>query len=57
LLAGDGKRNFKLLSSSQTGIHIKGQVRDAIQIDAGESRRSIILARNNATLLFLGIKK
>ena len=57
LLKGDGKRNFQPLSSLQTGIHITGQVRDAIQIDVGRNKRSIILARNNATLLCLGIKK
>jgi len=45
------------LSFLKTGIHIKGQVRDAIEIDGGQNGLSIILARNNATLLYLGIKK
>jgi len=57
LLKGDGKKNFQPLSFLQTGIHIKGQVRDAIKIDGGQNGQSIILARNNATLLYLGIKK
>jgi len=57
LLKGDGKKNFQPLSFLQTGIHIKGQVRDAIKVDGGQTGQSIILARNNATLLYLGIKK
>ena len=57
LLKGDGKKNFQPLSFLKTGIHIKGQVRDAIEIDGGQNGQSIILARNNATLLYLGIKK
>jgi hypothetical protein len=57
LLKGDGMRNFQPLSYSQTGIHIKGQVRDAVNITAGVNKQAIILARNNSTLLYLEMKK
>ena len=57
LLKGDGKRNFRPLTLLQTGIHIKGQVRDAVKIDLDGDKQVILLARNNASLLYLEIKK
>ena len=57
LLKGDGKRNFQVLSYSQTGIHIKGQVRGAVSISTGVNKQGIILGRNNSTLLYLEMKK
>ena len=57
LLKGDGRRNFRPLTSLQTGIHIKGQVRDAVKIDIDGDKQAILLAGNNASLLYLGIKK
>jgi len=45
------------LSSFQTGVRIKGQVRDAITISTGVNKQVVILARNNSPLLYLELKK
>ena len=57
LLKGDSKRNFQALPYSKTGIHVKGQVRDAVSINTGVNKQAIILGRNNSTLLYLEMKK
>jgi enediyne biosynthesis protein E4 len=57
VLKGNGKRDFYPLSSLETGVHIKGQVRDAVTISTGVNKQTIILARNNSSLLYLELKK
>jgi len=57
VLKGDGKRNFYPLSSLETGVHMKGQVRDAATIKVGVNKQAIVLARNNSSLLYLKLKK
>jgi hypothetical protein len=50
ILTGDGGGNFLAASTAETGINIKGQVRDAQFINT-KSGNHIILARNNEPLL------
>ncbi|HYF70280.1 MAG TPA: VCBS repeat-containing protein [Ohtaekwangia sp.] len=52
ILKGDGKGNFYHLPSIETGIYIKGEVRDIKQIKAG-SDNIIIIGRNNAPVIVL----
>jgi hypothetical protein len=49
-LKGDGKGNFKSVSSKESGIKMDGQVRDIVylQTDQGEL---ILAARNNDSIL------
>ena len=48
LLLGDGKGEFKALRTKQSGIDIKGQVRDIVSFNGG---KTLLVARNNAELL------
>ena len=46
LLKGDGKGNFKSLLSTESGIHIDGEVRDIVTVDTRRGKM-IIFSRNN----------
>ncbi|MES1217141.1 MAG: VCBS repeat-containing protein, partial [Bacteroidota bacterium] len=47
-LKGDGKGNFVTVNEKQSGILVKGQVRDIIELKAGKKTLTIF-ARNNAS--------
>jgi enediyne biosynthesis protein E4 len=47
LLKGDGKGNFTAVPVQQTGINIRGAVRDMMLIQAG-SKQVLVAAKNNA---------
>ncbi|MBX2815504.1 MAG: VCBS repeat-containing protein [Saprospiraceae bacterium] len=49
-LQGKGGRHFEYLPSAQSGIDIKGQVRDAVLIGNGKNRR-LLVGRNNDSML------
>jgi hypothetical protein len=52
LLQGNGKGSFKWMSPLQSGLQIKGQLRDAALITVN-TRRYVLLARNNDAIIFL----
>ncbi len=52
VLKGDGKGNFIPVEKLVTGMHIKGQVRDAAVITTGNNKQALIVARNNDSLLY-----
>ena len=49
LLQGNGNRNFEYISHLQSGIKVKGEVRDAVMIDSG-GEKAMIIAKNNDKL-------
>jgi len=49
MLKGDGTGNFAVVPSQQSGIHVKGAVRDIITLQAGK-KRLILYACNNDKL-------
>ena len=52
LYHGDGKGGFYFISSIKSGLNIKGQVRDAIQVKV-KNNNLLLLARNNDGVIFL----
>ena len=50
LLSGDGKGKFTNVPSKNTGLFIKGQVRNERKIRIGKSGNYFILAKNNDAL-------
>ena len=46
LLKGDGKGNFTALTTQQSGVNIKGAVRDILPIQVGK-KKVILVAKNN----------
>ncbi len=48
-LVGDGKGNFKSVSSSISGLNIQGEVRDFVILRSGADRL-LLAARNNTTI-------
>ena len=54
-LHGDGKGSFSFVPSLQSGLQIKGQVRDAAIISVNNAK-FILLARNNDAIIFLQVK-
>ena len=56
LLKGDGKGNFTALSAQQSGINIRGAVRDIMMINTGK-KNCLIVAKNNDKIQLLDIKK
>jgi hypothetical protein len=59
LLKGDGKGNFETVKEQQSGILVKGQVRDIAEIKAGKKNLVIFSLNNEAPkiLNFSGIKR
>lgn len=49
-LKGDGKGNFKSISSNKSGIKMEGEVRDIISIPSGKETL-LLVSRNNDTLV------
>lgn len=47
LLKGDGKGNFTALTAQQSGINLKGAVRDIVTIKSG-NKKLMVVAKNNA---------
>ncbi|MDN3659472.1 hypothetical protein QWZ08_27750, partial [Ferruginibacter paludis] len=52
LLKGDGKGNFKAVNESQSGIMVKGQVRNITNIKAGKRNLTIFSMNNEAPTIF-----
>jgi enediyne biosynthesis protein E4 len=52
LLHGDGKGGFKFVSPTVSGLAVKGQLRDAIEITV-KNNKLLALARNNDGLIFI----
>ncbi|MES2649361.1 MAG: VCBS repeat-containing protein [Bacteroidota bacterium] len=52
LLKGDGKGNFKALTPQQSGISIKGAIRDMLPLNIGK-RNVILVAKNNEPISFI----
>lgn len=57
MLKGNGKGNFEALSHLQTGVRIKGQVRDAATLSLNNGKRAVLLARNNESLMYLTLTR
>jgi enediyne biosynthesis protein E4 len=55
LYHGDGKGGFNLVSSTKSGLHIKGQVRDALPLKI-KNKNVLLLARNNDNVIFMEMK-
>ena len=55
LLKGDGKGNFKTVSPQNSGIVVKGAVRDITEIKAGK-KKLLVFAKNNDKTEILGLK-
>ncbi|MEP6725283.1 MAG: hypothetical protein ABJC98_05690, partial [Bacteroidota bacterium] len=51
LLKGDGKGNFIVVNEKQSGILVKGQVRDITELKAGKKRLTIFAMNNEAPKL------
>ena len=54
-LKGDGKGKFSVVPASQTGIRVKGEVRDATTIETRQGK-VLIVARNNQELKAFKLK-
>jgi hypothetical protein len=60
LLKGDGKGNFIAINEKQSGILVKGQVRNILEVKAGKKVLTIFVMNNEAPKIFdftgIGIK-
>ena len=52
ILINDGKGNFTVLKSSQTGLDLKGMVRDIIAIPQGDNLNFLFLQNDEAPVLY-----
>ena len=50
-LKGSKEENFTFLNPQQSGIYLKGEVRDAVTIKASDKQKTFLVARNNDTML------
>ncbi|MEO6316040.1 MAG: hypothetical protein ABIU63_07270, partial [Chitinophagaceae bacterium] len=48
LLKGDGNGNFNAVNEKQSGILVKGQVRDILEIKTGKKKLTIFAMNNEA---------
>jgi len=55
-LLGDGKGNFKYISSKLSGFHLNGEIRDMVEISTSKGK-ILVIARNNNSLQVLNILK
>ncbi len=55
-LLNDGKGNFTWMEAKQSGVHVKGAIKDIKEIQSKQGRR-IIVARNNDQPVVLQLKK
>ena len=46
------RNNYNIISASQSGLNISGEVRDIKKIKLANGSQSLIIARNNDVLLF-----
>ncbi|MBK5271637.1 MAG: hypothetical protein JJE22_11560, partial [Bacteroidia bacterium] len=51
-LKGDGKGNFTALPAQQSGINIRGAVRDIAMISVGKKKIILIANNNEAVRIF-----
>ena len=56
LMKGDGKGNFTSVPAQQSGINIRGAVRDIVMIQAG-GKQLLIIAKNNSAVEVYDRKK
>jgi hypothetical protein len=52
LLKGDGKGNFIAVNEKQSGILVKGQVRNILQVKSGRKKLTIFAMNNEAPKIF-----
>lgn len=53
LLLGDGKGHFKYMNQSESGLSIKGSVRDILKIDTHNGEHLLLMGINNNKPIFL----
>jgi len=53
LLLGDGKGNFNYVNQTQSGLSIKGSVRDMLQIDTKNGKHLLLIGINNSSPITL----
>jgi hypothetical protein len=53
LLAGDGKGNFNYIPQLQSGLSIKGCVRDIVPLNTKNGKNLLMLGLNNLAPVFL----
>ena len=53
LLKGDGKGNFTYVTQPQSGLSVKGCVRDIVPLDTKGGKQLLMLGLNNQPLVFL----
>jgi hypothetical protein len=51
-MMNDGKGNFKVLNTQQSGIRLNGMVRDIVKINIGKEKGFLILQNGEAPVLF-----
>jgi hypothetical protein len=56
LLKGDGKKDFKVVSSGESGFLVQGEIRDMSRLKV-KGKNAILVARNNASVVFYYTKK
>ncbi len=57
-LKGDSKGNFKAVNDQQSGIQVKGQVRDIVELQTGKKSTLFFIMNNDKPKLFeYSIKK
>jgi hypothetical protein len=57
LLKGDGTGNFEPLTALESGLFIRGEVKETAVIHLGEKKtKGIIIAKNNSVIQLVGIK-
>ncbi|MEO6453848.1 MAG: FG-GAP-like repeat-containing protein, partial [Ginsengibacter sp.] len=57
LLKGDGAGNFKEIKHQQSGINIKGAVRDIVEIKSGKKKFIIVAMNNEAPKILIAAEK
>jgi len=57
LLKGVGKGQFRYIPPQESGLFVKGEVRDIVRITGKDHRSTIVVARNNDTLLLFKPQK
>lgn len=53
LLRGDGKGNFKEIDGQKSGLSIRGEVRDIVNIKNSNAQDLLLIGRNNESILVL----
>lgn len=57
VLLSDGKGSYHALSKEQSGLYIKGEIRDIKTIDSKKGKKLLIFARNNDNLEFYKVNE